>query len=63
MELAEGSKLFDRSYRIVYKGYYSEKSTVYIVKQILNTVKYLHQQGIAHRDLKKINFFRTTLNI
>jgi calcium/calmodulin-dependent protein kinase I len=52
MELVEGSELFDR---IVDKGYYSEKSTVLIVKQILNAVKYLHQQGIAHRDLKPEN--------
>jgi len=52
MELVEGSELFDR---IVDKGYYSEKSTVHIVKQILNAVKYLHQQGIAHRDLKPEN--------
>jgi len=52
MELVEGSELF---VRIVDKGYYSEKSTVHIVKQILNAVKYLHQQGIAHRDLKSSN--------
>jgi len=52
MELVDGSELFDR---IVDKGYYSEKSTVHIVKQILNAVKYLHEQGIAHRDLKPEN--------
>jgi calcium/calmodulin-dependent protein kinase I len=52
MELVDGSELFDR---IVDKGYYSEKSTVHIVKQILNAVKYLHLQGIAHRDLKPEN--------
>jgi len=52
MELVDGSELFDR---IVDKGYYSEKSTVHVVKQILNAVKYLHQQGIAHRDLKPEN--------
>jgi calcium/calmodulin-dependent protein kinase I len=52
MELVEGSELFDR---IVDKGYYSEKSTVHIIKQILYAVRYLHQQGIAHRDLKPEN--------
>jgi len=52
MELVDGSELFDR---IVDKGYYSEKSTVHIVKQILHAVKYLHEQGIAHRDLKPEN--------
>jgi len=52
MELVDGSELFDR---IVDKGYYSEKSTVHIIKQILNAVKYLHEKGIAHRDLKPEN--------
>jgi len=52
MELVDGNELFDR---IVDKGYYSEKSTVHIVKQILYAVKYLHEQGIAHRDLKPEN--------
>jgi len=52
MELVDGSELFDR---IVNKGYYSEKSTVHIVKQILNAVRYLHSKNIAHRDLKPEN--------
>lgn len=47
-----GSELFDR---IVDKGYYSEKNTVHIVKQILSAVAYLHKLGIAHRDLKPEN--------
>lgn len=49
MELINGSELFDR---IVDKGYYTEKNTVHIVKQILSAVAYLHSMGIAHRDLK-----------
>jgi len=52
MELINGSELFDR---IVDKGYYSEKNTVHIVKQILSAVSYLHSMGIAHRDLKPEN--------
>lgn len=44
-----GSELFDR---IVDKGYYSESNTVHVVKQILDSVQYLHSIGIAHRDLK-----------
>jgi len=52
MELVDGSELFDR---IVDKGYYSEKSTVHVIKQILHAVKYLHEKGIAHRDLKPEN--------
>jgi len=52
MELVNGSELFDR---IVDKGYYSEKNTVHIVKQILSAVQYLHSMEIAHRDLKPEN--------
>lgn len=51
MELIHGSELFDR---IVDKGYYSEANTVHVVKQILSSVQYLHDIGIAHRDLKVI---------
>jgi len=52
MELVEGSELFDR---IVKKGYYTEKEAVNIIKQILDAVKYLHENDIAHRDLKPEN--------
>jgi len=52
MELVDGNELFDR---IVDRGYYSEKSTIHIVKQILEAIKYLHEHHIAHRDLKPEN--------
>jgi len=52
LELVEGSELFDR---IVEKGYYSERNTINIVRQILSAVQYLHKMGIAHRDLKPEN--------
>jgi len=52
MELVDGSELFDR---IVDKGFYSEKYSRNIIKQILSAVAYLHSQGIAHRDLKPEN--------
>jgi calcium/calmodulin-dependent protein kinase I len=52
MELVDGNELFDR---IVDRGYYSEKSTVHIVKQILEAIRYLHEHNIAHRDLKPEN--------
>jgi calcium/calmodulin-dependent protein kinase I len=52
MELVDGNELFDR---IVDRGYYSEKSTIHIVKQILEAIRYLHEHHIAHRDLKPEN--------
>mmetsp|Transcript_25956 Transcript_25956/g.28860 ORF Transcript_25956/g.28860 Transcript_25956/m.28860 type:complete len:354 (-) Transcript_25956:1066-2127(-) len=52
MELIDGDELFDR---IVDRGYYSEKNAVVIIKQLLEAVKYLHDNGIAHRDLKPEN--------
>ncbi|XP_078070796.1 calcium/calmodulin-dependent protein kinase type IV [Mustelus asterias] len=52
LELVTGGELFDR---IVEKGYYSEKDAAGAVKQILEAVAYLHENGIVHRDLKPEN--------
>lgn len=44
-----GGELFDR---IVDKGQYTERDAARIVRSILQAVNYLHEMGIAHRDLK-----------
>ncbi|KAG0043940.1 hypothetical protein BGZ83_010822 [Gryganskiella cystojenkinii] len=51
-ELAEGGELFDQ---IIDKQKFTEPETRHIFKQVLNGVKYLHDQGVVHRDLKPEN--------
>ncbi|KAF9938339.1 hypothetical protein BGZ65_000026 [Modicella reniformis] len=51
-ELASGGELFD-CVRDVFK--FSEPEARHVFRQILNGVKYLHDHGIVHRDLKLEN--------
>jgi serine/threonine protein kinase/Ca2+-binding EF-hand superfamily protein len=51
-ELVEGGELFAR---ILHKKVLSEYSCYHITKQLLLTVKYLHDVGIIHRDIKPEN--------
>ncbi len=47
-----GGELFDR---IVEKGSYTEKDAADLMRQVLEAVDYMHEQGVVHRDLK-VNF-------
>ncbi|XP_066990593.1 calcium/calmodulin-dependent protein kinase type 1 isoform X4 [Macrobrachium rosenbergii] len=52
MELVTGGELFDR---IVEKGSYTEKDASDLIRQVLEAVDYMHDQGVVHRDLKPEN--------
>ena len=47
-----GGELFDEIVRI---GKYGEKDAARIIHKILLAIDYLHQLGIAHRDLKVLH--------
>lgn len=52
MECLEGGELFDR---LAEGGKLSEEAVKLVLSQALSATAYLHQQGVAHRDLKLEN--------
>ncbi|XP_076053436.1 serine/threonine-protein kinase H1-like [Oratosquilla oratoria] len=52
MELATGGDLFDK---IMTRGPFSEGEAAKVLRMVLEGVKYLHNLGITHRDLKPDN--------
>mmetsp|Transcript_17231 Transcript_17231/g.21483 ORF Transcript_17231/g.21483 Transcript_17231/m.21483 type:complete len:896 (-) Transcript_17231:292-2979(-) len=55
MELCLGGELFDRLDEQP-EYHYTEAACARLVKQMLNAVRYIHDKGIVHRDLKLENF-------
>ena len=53
LELSQKGELFD--YVFLTKEGFGEKNGRYIFKQILQGVKYCHEKGVCHRDLKMEN--------
>jgi len=58
-ELASGGELFDR---IVNKSKYTEKEARDVIKIIVSTLAYIHEQGVVHRDLKPENLLLCSLD-
>jgi len=52
LELCGGGDVFTR---VVERHFYSEYEARYLAKCLLESVKYMHECGIAHRDLKPDN--------
>ena len=52
-EMCRGGELFDR---IIEKEFFDENEAALLFKQILQSLNYIHSQGIAHRDIKPENF-------
>ena len=52
MELVSGGDLFDR---IIDRGKYPEPRARFVMRMLLDAVKYLHDHNIVHRDLKPEN--------
>jgi len=55
MELCHGGELFDRLDEQP-DYHYTEAACARLVKQMLSAVRYIHDKGIVHRDLKLENF-------
>jgi calcium-dependent protein kinase len=53
MEACTGGELFDR---IVKNNHFDEKYASDLMKQMLSSIKHMHDMDIVHRDLKPENF-------
>uniref|UniRef100_A0A8C9SGC0 CaM kinase-like vesicle-associated protein n=1 Tax=Scleropages formosus TaxID=113540 RepID=A0A8C9SGC0_SCLFO len=54
LELATGREVFDW---ILDQGYYSERDTSNVIRQVMEAVAYLHSLHIVHRNLKNLVYY------
>jgi calcium-dependent protein kinase len=59
-QLCVGGDLFDRLDYDDQPDHYTEQECARLVTQMLSAVRYIHQKGIIHRDLKIENFIFST---
>jgi len=59
MELMQGGELYEE---IVRRKSFTEKDACFIMKQLLEALRYLHEKGIVHRDLKLENLLLVQQN-
>lgn len=52
LEYAQGGELYDK---LVEEDTYSEKTALDIISTLIDTLEYLHSNGVAHRDIKPEN--------
>ncbi|KAI1378361.1 kinase-like protein [Hypoxylon crocopeplum] len=57
VELAAGGDLFSKRQE---RGPFQEEDCKFVIRQIVNAVRYLHKGGVAHRDLKPENILFAT---
>ena len=57
MELFSEGRLLDQMPR---EGYHSEKKAANIIKELMLAVRYCHEMGVVHRNIKPENILLTT---
>ncbi|KAJ3669455.1 hypothetical protein LUZ60_011405 [Juncus effusus] len=59
MELCEGGSMSDAMKKAGSRRCSSEKHAAALMKELISTLKYLHEMGVAHRDIKPNNILFT----